>query len=304
LTEQVILKVKQDDLTTTWLAPPEVLDWTEARFFSFSQARRAYEHDDIHWHDFLRSRSLDRLSEDYLRSQQVFCYNEDGLVFRRWTVFQCIYAEISNEDGSFLLSGGRWYRIDRDFVSEVDEYYRGIPEVKNLLPIYDDASEPEYNLRVASESEGRMVCLDRELIVYGGGGSRIEFCDLFDGQDMIHVKRYGGSGGLSHHFAQGLVAAETFLLEPEFRSQVNDKLPSTLQLGDPRLKPDPGRYRIVFAIISRSVRPLELPFFARVSLRHVVKRLREGFGFRLALTKVDWNEIRAKRITTQRKAPG
>jgi hypothetical protein len=52
-------------------------------------------------------------------------------------------------------------------------------------------------------------------------------------------------------------------------------------------------YRIVFAVISQSEGDLRLPFFSRVSLRHVVRRL-EGFGYRVALAKIAVSETARK----------
>lgn len=50
--------------------------------------------------------------------------------------------------------------------------------------------------------------MDRQLISYGGGASRIEFCDvLSDSGQRIHVKQYSGSSVMSHLFNQGLVSA-------------------------------------------------------------------------------------------------
>ena len=47
----------------------------------------------------------------------------------------------------------------------------------------------------------------------------------------------------------------------------------------------PRDYEIVFAIVSRSQRDLDLPFFSKVSLRVAVKRL-EARGYRVSLNKV------------------
>src|SRR2546425_6910223 len=39
--------------------------------------------------------------------------------------------------------------------------------------------------------------------LFRSGYSRVEFCDLYtDSQDIIHIKRYGGSSVLSHLFAR------------------------------------------------------------------------------------------------------
>jgi len=117
--------------------------------------------------------------------------------------------------------------------------------------------------------------------------SPIEFCDLYSlDRKIIHVKRYGGSDVLSHLFAQGTVSAELFLLDSNFRVELNTKLPPEFKLENPESRLNPGSYTIFFAIVYESDGPLKLPFFSRVSLRQAFRRL-EGFGFNVGLLKID-----------------
>ena len=105
----------------------------------------------------------------------------------------------------FLLSAGKWYAVAKDFVSEINEAVRALVTGSMTLPEYDDDTETTYNKRVAM-ADARFAHMDRKNIRYGGGPSAIEFCDLFrDDRKLVHVKRYGGSAPLSHHFSQGEV---------------------------------------------------------------------------------------------------
>jgi len=68
--------------------------------------------------------------------------------------------------------------------------------------------------------------MDRQTVELKKRGlTKVEFCDLFGlNKEIVHIKRYTGSSELSHLFQQGVVSAELFLHEPEFRKLVNDKL--------------------------------------------------------------------------------
>jgi uncharacterized protein (TIGR04141 family) len=131
--------------------------------------------------------------------------------------------------------------------------------------------------------------MDADLIAYGGGPSKVEFCDLYtDTRQMIHVKRYGGSKVLSHLFQQGGVAASLWLGDPEFRRKVNAKLPTTHKLPNATKRPNSEDYQVIFAVTSNSNAPIAsaLPFFSRLSLRNVSRQL-TGAGYRVSLVKIE-----------------
>ena len=129
--------------------------------------------------------------------------------------------------------------------------------------------------------------MDRQLISYGGRRSKVEFCDLLSkANDVIHVKKYGGSSLLSHLFAQALVSAESFLHEEEFRKKLNDKLPEGFKLPNVDKTPSAKNYPISLAIMSDKPGALELPFFSKVSLKYAVKHLR-NLGFEVSKLKIN-----------------
>jgi uncharacterized protein (TIGR04141 family) len=54
------------------------------------------------------------------------------------------------------------------------------------------------------------------------------------------VKVYKNSATLSHLFAQGSVAAETFIADEIFRAKLNQQPPEGIKLGDPAARPNPA----------------------------------------------------------------
>ena len=114
----------------------------------------------------------------------------------------------------------------------------------------------------------------------------MEFCDVYSNRkELIHIKRYGGSATLSHLFYQGVVSAEYFQMDVAYRKLIHDKLKPAFRNFDPNDRPERDEYHVVFAIISKSDKPLTMPFFSKVGIRHALRRLR-GFGYQVSLAKI------------------
>ena len=290
---ELLDRLKGGNFEQTWLAPPEVLEWSSVRFFSYSEANRSAERFDIDWQSFVDEKvgSPSSLAEDDLKARYIFCIGADGITIRKWTVYRCIYAEVDYSDASYFMSGGRWYRIARSFVEEVNGAVAAMQVIDDYLPMYSDKTEDDYNRRVGSS--GNFQLMHNVLVPYGGGKSTIEFCDLLgaDG-DIIHVKRYSGSRDLSHLFAQALNSGQLFQLDTGFRTAVDPYLPEGLRGRFLAERPAKEELRIVLAIVSKSLKPLNLPFFAKLSLRHATQRL-EIYGYRVALTKIPTDQVHA-----------
>lgn len=274
-----------------WMAVPEVVPWERISGFRFGLGHRSPEHNDIHLPKFLDSlREVNAISKKTLTQRRVYCIDNDGITYETWQAYRCIYCEIDLNDNSYLLSGGKWYRIDRGFVNEVNHAYSRIPRFEHDLPEYNDASETNYNQRVVESDPAKLALMDRKSISYGGGYSKIEFCDIYtNNREIIHIKRYGSSSVLSHLFSQGLISGELFLTESQFRREVNSKLPRTHRIENIGRRPTSADYKIVFAIISDAPGDLILPFFSRLNLRHATRRL-EGYGYQVALAKINVSE--------------
>jgi uncharacterized protein (TIGR04141 family) len=78
------------------------------------------------------------------------------------------------------------------------------------------------------------------------------------------------------------VSADLFLHNAQFRDAARKRIG-----GDwvPKDRPNAERYEVAFALISRSAKPIQLPFFSQVNLRACAEQLK-GRGYRVTLTKI------------------
>ena len=288
LDARLVERLAADDTDKIWLAVPEPIDWSLIGGFTFSERGRSDLAEDIEIWRFVESvRDKSTLSANTLRRRYVYCVDLDGsTVLYKWSVYQCLYAEIRDHDDIFLLTGGHWYQVARSFALRVDDDLRRIGGTRYRLPAYREQSEESYN-RAVAEHDASVVLMDRKLIRYGGGASQIEFCDLIlPERTFLHVKRYSGSSVLSHLFAQGVVSGTLFLQDSAFRNEVRSKLGPDFRDLVPTQQPDASSYEVGFAVVSRNPGSLELPFFSKVNLRNSARTLK-GLGYRVTLTKIE-----------------
>ncbi|HYS54239.1 MAG TPA: TIGR04141 family sporadically distributed protein [Thermoanaerobaculia bacterium] len=180
LDNQLIEILRSGDVGSTWLAVPDIMDWTDIAGFSYSKASSADTYPDLHLNDYVAFTGSEEISEMALRRHYVFARRASTeQIFAKWPVYRCLYAEISIDDETYLLNGGEWYQIDNDFVTLVNKAIESIPS-SGVAPLSYKLGEDEgqYNQRLAESINGSS-CLDRKLISYGGGKSSVEFCDVF-----------------------------------------------------------------------------------------------------------------------------
>ena len=209
----------------------------------------------------------------------------------KWDLWDCLHFEDTDADGTWVLDGGRWFRIERDFAKGVASFAAGLGPSPLQLPVAGFGEyEEAYNTRAAADPS--LALLDRDTIQLTGM-TAIEPCDLFSDQRLlVHVKRRkGGSAPLSHLFGQALVSAEMLISIPAFRDALEAKLEAS-QAGFGQYVAAPiqaADFGVVLAMITghgAGPRPAEdLPFFAKVHLRtHVSKP--QAMGFKVYVDKI------------------
>ncbi|RUV63773.1 hypothetical protein EOA85_03040 [Mesorhizobium sp. M5C.F.Ca.IN.020.29.1.1] len=282
----LLVTLRSTDHSKVWMAPPAVLDWVDVRGFTYSSAKKATMFEDMMLADLLVQFHGHEISLEGLRAKRVFLRSaKSDAVSASWGAYRCLYAEAEIDGTTYILNNGRWYEIAKGFAAQVLKEFKAFPAATINLPNYNHANEGAYNLAVPAVLDGS-VCLDEQLISHGGGRSKIEFCDIkTGGGELVHVKHYGGSAQLSHLFNQGVVSAELYLQDPEFRAKLNNILPEAHKLADPSAKPNPADHEVVFAIISQSKNALEIPFFSKVSLRNARRRLM-AYGYKVSVAKI------------------
>jgi len=296
LNDRLVQKLKDPSLTTVqvWMAIPEIIDWVDVEGFTFGRKKEDLL-PDISLRDFrdtLSESQLTALDLGAIRRKRVTAFRSaTDDEYNSWSVYQCMYCEISEDDRTVILTNGKWYEIAKDFVEKVNTNYTNVMTASAAISLIDanpGEHEDAYNKRLAHSIQNAIL-MDRKNISYGGGASSIEFCDVYDADSkrFIHVKNYYGSSALSHLFAQGRVSGQLFLNDKPFREKVKEK-EETLPI-DVSTAPVPTDYKIVFGIISDSEDNLNLPFFSKVNLKNE-KKLLEAFGFReIYLTKIQRN---------------
>lgn len=286
LDSELVDMLNTGKLERAWLSVPDIIEWAEVMGFRYGKRVRADVHPDLHIRTFLAEVGSP-IGLEQLLTTQIFSINAAGeYVSGKWRAYDCLYCEIDSGDTTYLLNGGKWYAIRNDFVEEVNASVEAIPACSLPLPPYQDASEGRYAERVFGSDTEQFALMDGENIPYGGGASKVEFCDLYTlRRHLIHLKRYGGSSVLSHLFAQGVVSATAWLSDAQFRAAVNKRLPTSHRIESVKEKPRAEDFEIVFGIISKSSRRLVLPFFSRVNLRNAYRQLR-AYGFKVSVAKI------------------
>jgi uncharacterized protein (TIGR04141 family) len=219
LNQRLVTKLRQANNERIWMAAPDILDWTGIEGFRYTTSSQEAASPDLEVSEFLKTlREPKDLNIDTLKSHHIFSVDRQSEQTRdHWTVFKCLYCEFDINDEVYVLNNGKWYRVIRSFVQEVESVISSIPTTDlNLGSFTGYKDEGSYNRAMAGIH--KMALMDGEIIQKPG---KVEFCDLYTkSKQMIHIKRYGGSSVLSHLFAQGMVSGRLFLSESAFRRQV------------------------------------------------------------------------------------
>jgi uncharacterized protein (TIGR04141 family) len=284
LTELLQAESLPDNL---WLGEPEIVDWESQMGYSFDLRERTLVHKTLQLHQLIEymAQNGEEPTAAALKSRPIYPIDEHFTPLRKWTAYRCLYAEIASGPQTYILRNGEWHEIKQNFIQRVDAQLLKLEVDTIEMPVFKHDSETAYNASVAEDSDGYEL-LDRKTVQFGGAYDKIEFCDLVrNGRDLIHVKVYKNSATLSHLFAQGSVAAETFVADEVFRTKLNDQLPAGIKLLDPTARPNASNYRIVYAIVTTKDLPLALPFFSKVTLKNAIASL-GALGFGVAIAKI------------------
>lgn len=290
LDERLVQQLRSGETENIFLSPPSIIDTQEARSYRYPGQRKALEGvSDIRLDEFLEGRDVAKLSADSLRKMKIYEFTLDhDQEVGSFSVYDSVVFEVKQGKTLYALTRGEWFAIDDGYVKSVEKILETISANKKLqLPLaIKGETEGQYNLRAAKASGGNLLCLDAKNVMYGGGKSKIEICDLLtQAGDFIHVKAKTKSATLSHLFSQGLVSAQV-MRDLEFRKLAIAQC--TKPHSDIFSEPfSTSKIRICFAIISAT--PLAigeaLPFFSKQSLVNSAKELR-NMGYSVSLDKI------------------
>jgi uncharacterized protein (TIGR04141 family) len=295
LDEALVAALATPERGGAYLAPPEILDWSNVSGFRFTGDPRGFRRDEPTIREYALHRggtiTLAGLHEDNLSA----IARDTERAVTSWPVHRCLIWERREDDGAFVLADGHWWRIDPGFIAEIDGIVGSIDESSIPLVPYrpaEDEDEGAYNIRAAAAVDGA-ASLDTELARAAGERGPIELCDIVGpGRRLVHVKRGLRAERLSHLFAQSVGSAEALRHLPEVRRQlrslVEDRLPDLADLITVDEGMHPSDWEVVIAIVTDQPErvPGQLPFFSRAHLARTITTLRR-LDYRVAYRAVD-----------------
>ncbi len=282
LQQKLIGEINARNYESVWMAVPEVVNWEIIKEFKISGDD--VTHADIYIGDVIASLKNPLTSVSQLQSKKIYAVSsiDETNNAYEWTALKCIIAEIELEEQQYCFSDGKWYKINSDFVTLIDNNYANIELCTDDFAPYEGGSEDEYNDALNSYLTNSHLLHKYKIALGGGQGNNIEPCDLLWNNKMIHVKKNSGSSVLSHLFNQALVAGEMWI-DSSCRSQIREKMiaageddciPTTFRTSD---------YEIIVAIINKfhNTRP-KIPFFSKVAICFTATNIRNlGYSFKL-----------------------
>jgi uncharacterized protein (TIGR04141 family) len=277
LNERLIDKIQLNNQAGTWIAVPEVIEWEKIDGFKYQRPKKGELLDDIDWDSYIKFiGDPKQITIDKLKNQVVYGISrESDQAEYEWSIFQCIYCEIDDENKKYVLTNGGWYNIETNFLNRLDQAVNNITVSELKLPDYTEKDEGSYNKKVAESDKAYYALMDRKNINYGGSHSKIEFCDLYTkDKKLIHIKHYGGSSVLSHLFSQGAISARLMVSDSLFVDKVNEKLPESHRISHSNVIKSIDEYEVVYGIATHvHDKHVTLPLFSKINLKNAISLL-------------------------------
>ncbi len=295
LKEVLVQDLKDQNTTKIHLAPDIILNWEDYEHYAFS-SKQDEEKIDFDIQDYYNYKA-DRLSElswDILKRSRIYIKYANIDTRLPYPLWRFINYETQIDDNIFVFTLGRWYQVNKDYVSETLAFVQNIEESDlDYVSCPSDNIERQYNELLANSNDDYLL-FDRDLVnsdYYTRSG--IEVCDVFSisKKEFIHVKPRSSSSTLSHLFAQGRISSYALMVDQSFRRNLRHKL---AQLGASRdnvpLKKhqlDTSNYTVTFALIDKKERSFveALPFFSLINFRLTVSNL-QNYGFKVKVKNV------------------
>ncbi|RXM63173.1 DUF6119 family protein [Chryseobacterium sp. CH1] len=166
--------------------------------------------------------SFENLIED-----KVFFLNEDDEIIKEWSILECLYGEIEENNTNYILSGGEWFQVSKDKYDRISLAIDEIIDTNFVIP--DDIKEnvreeirqaiaqnPNqkinkeniFNTHLSNHINGYLFDeAAKQINLYE---DKFEVCDVLHQNRFFHVKYNYGASALSHLFNQGYVSAKSY----------------------------------------------------------------------------------------------
>ncbi len=299
---EAIEELRNGNATDLHMAPPEIVNYTEGSqlhyngFGSYGKNFHSLSIED--YVSELERCEFDGTVADLKEKHRIKAKGESEEEFsEKWRVYDCFVFETSLGSGTteqqYVLFAGNWYRVEPKFKARIDAFFNAIPKV-TIIGKTECVNEQEL-IDDIEASRADLLKLDKTKINPASVRyANLEPCDFFsNNKQFIHLKDGHSSGPISHLWFQGVVSAEAFVSDADFRKKLRAKVKALGGGFESHLPKSADRvvredYQVVYGIMRKPYADgsIDLPFFSKVSLQAAVERIRQ-YGIPIAIELIE-----------------
>ncbi len=277
-------QINTNRISNIWTAIPDFED-ERSLYYHYSKGtdkKSPLIHHDISLDEFLKEKKLGvhgkPVTYNSLKSRKVFINLGENNIYPKWSILNCLYAELYLDSKLFVLIEGKWYQPDKDFVSYIDSKLEQIPIFETDFPIWNKSIKEGTYIKNEFKNSKDYCIMDAKNIKLPGQ-TPIEVCDLISkNRQLIHIKRYSSSSTLSHLFSQGLNSCELLIKNQNFRKLANKKLHKDFRVSETNF--DSRKFTVIYLIGTKFRDDWKMPLFSRITLVRAYEDL-IAFGFKV-----------------------
>lgn len=310
LNQKLVNEINNSHFDKISLCVPEFIDINRICFKY--EKDEDNNHEELNFVEYISTLKTKKVSISGLQNRSIFIYDkETENTYSKWKVFQCIVAEILDQDNTcYILYNGLWRKISSDFRQTVSNYLNNnnikfdenilVDDLKNDINICDVSSgqyrEEVFNKECVRNNDN-LFLFDKSKIDIANE-KRYEICDILTtSKELIHVKKYKtGAASLSHIFTQAKLYSEAIIINTETRKTMVDFIEkessNTESINNGKNKdsfktllPLSGRlheneYTVVLCILTKeNIQLTDLPFMTQYEISKMDDYLRRNRGF-------------------------
>lgn len=235
--------------------------------------------------------SFEILSED-----KVLFLNEDEDVIKEWSILECLYGEIEENNTNYILSGGEWFEVSKDKYDRISHAIDEITDTEFVIPDHIKENIKEaikqaatqnpkinkeniFNTHLSNHIHGYLFDeAAKQINLYE---DRFEVCDVLHQNTFFHVKYNYGASALSHLFNQGYVSAKSYAeFTSKYAEAVNVHIPDVTN----HLSTQFDNATVHYLILNDKSQD-RLTFFSKMALEDKIRTL-QAMKFNVNLTWV------------------
>lgn len=294
---EALTELRAGNRADLYMSPPEIVDYTEGSQLHYNGfGSRGKNFLNLSVTDYVAELNRCQFGGDMMELKEkhfISAKKSNGAPFsEKWKVYDCFTYETvltqRVDADQFVLFSGNWYKVENNFKNEVEDAYNAIKKV-SIVGQTNCQNEREL-IEYLLNNRPDLLKLDQVKInprgvTYGN----FEPCDFFSkNREFIHLKDGNSSGSISHLWAQGVVSAEAFVSDHDFKVKlrrevktISDRMAGNRKFEKlfptARQKLEREKYKVVYGIMRKPYNNgnLGIPFFSKISLQGAVRRIEE-----------------------------